>query len=227
MTALVSIERITTASPNRLIEQCAEVHQDQIRQGFLTTLGPRFLQLLYRKTARSGNSFLFTAISEQEVVGFACGITSMKGFYRQFIFPHGLLIFPLILPRLLSWNRVRSVLELLRYPSKADAKVELPQTQLLNLCVSNPSHRDAIGSLLLAAVAKEFDCRDVPDFRVVVGQTRSEILRLCEAVGGQQVGETQVHKGAQSYIYVLDVEEVIRSDSREPAKPPPAPPVLP
>src|SRR5688500_7492093 len=68
----------------------ARLHAHGITEGFLTSLGERFLTYLYSAMAGSPNATLFVSRDEQgTVVGFVAGATSPGAFYREFFRRHG------------------------------------------------------------------------------------------------------------------------------------------
>ena len=60
----------------------AKLHAASIDQGFLSTLGPRFLALLYRAIDESPDSVLILAREDDQVVGFVAGTLDMGPVYR-------------------------------------------------------------------------------------------------------------------------------------------------
>ncbi len=61
----------------------AALHAGQITEGFLTFLGPAFLRRLYRRIARSPESFLLIIDDDGTPVGFLAGSSDVAALYRS------------------------------------------------------------------------------------------------------------------------------------------------
>jgi hypothetical protein len=70
-------------------QRAADLHADQISQGFLSVLGPRFLARLYRRISLDPDSFLIMGQVEGTTVGFIAGSTDVGGLYRSFLVRDG------------------------------------------------------------------------------------------------------------------------------------------
>ena len=93
----------------------ADLHAERIGEGFLVTLGPRFLHRLYRRIALSPDAVLLVADSGERVVGFVAAATSTRHLYGEFLrrdaLPAGLAAAPAVL------RAPRRVWETFRYGS--------------------------------------------------------------------------------------------------------------
>ena len=68
----------------------AALHAGQISEGFLSLLGPSFLRRLYRRIARTPDSFLLIVEDGTDTVGFLAGSTDVSGLYRSFVLRDGI-----------------------------------------------------------------------------------------------------------------------------------------
>ena len=98
----------------------AALHAGQIAEGFLTFLGPAFLRRLYRRVARTSESFLLVVEDGATTVGFLAGSTDVAALYRAFLWHDGPAVLVTCSGRLLrSWRRV---IETLRHGARGDGE---------------------------------------------------------------------------------------------------------
>ena len=174
----------------------AVLHAAEIREGFLPTLGTRFLTRLYRRIVRSQSSFAFVADRGDGAVGFAAGTESLRALYRSFMLRDGLVTVVVCGPRLArSWRRVS---ETLRYPTHE--AVDLPPAELIAIAVGRDARGLGLGHLLVDAITAEFSRRGVGAARVVAGADNEPALRLYRACGFRSAATLQVHKGTASEV---------------------------
>ena len=90
----------------------AELHVSAIGEGFLATLGPRFLRRLYSSIVRSPYGFLLVAENApgasgqrtgepEQAVGFVAGSADVRRLYRRFVLRDGVVAALSSAPRLL------------------------------------------------------------------------------------------------------------------------------
>jgi hypothetical protein len=72
-------------SVNDVYEQVARIHIACIDQGFLSTLGPRFLSLLYQSIDETENSTLIVARDKDRIIGFVAGTLEIREVYRTLV----------------------------------------------------------------------------------------------------------------------------------------------
>ena len=174
----------------------ARLHVTEIDEGFLPTLGPRFLDHLYRRVVRSPTSFAFVADDGGGVLGFAAGTESLRGLYRSFLLHDGAAALVAAGPRIAgSWRRV---VETLRYPAREGA--DLPPAELIAIAVGRAARGRGLGRALVDAVTAEFARRGVTAARVVAGADNEAALGLYRACGFRTAATVQVHRGTSSEV---------------------------
>ena len=173
----------------------ARLHAEQISEGFLSGLGPRFLSLLYRRVARWTGSFLLVAEEDGLVVGHAAATEDVRGLYREFLLRDGLVAGVVAAPQLA--RRWRSALETLRYPS---GHGQLPSAELLAVAVAPECRGRGVGRDLVTAVNEELVRRGVADARVVVAAANSPALALYRSTGFRPAATIQVHADTRSEV---------------------------
>ena len=174
----------------------ARLHAAEIGEGFLATLGPRFLGHLYRLVVRSPSSFAYVADDGAAVVGFAAGTENLRGLYRSFILYDGAAVMLASGPRIArSWRRV---VETLRYPAREGA--DLPPAELIAIAVGHGARGRGLGRDLVDAVTAEFARRGVTAARVVAGADNEAALGLYRACGFRTAATLHVHRGTASEV---------------------------
>jgi ribosomal protein S18 acetylase RimI-like enzyme len=175
----------------------AELHAARITEGFLTQLGPRFLQLLYRRVVRSPHAFLLVAVDHDEVAGFLAGASDLRRLYRSFVARDGVTAAVTTGPRLL--RSLPQVLETSRYPSETG---ELPTAEILSMAVDAEYTRRGVGRALVEAGTTEFRRRGVDAAKVVIAEANGSSLRLYEDAGFARRRQIAVHRGTVSEVLV-------------------------
>ncbi|MCA1706251.1 MAG: GNAT family N-acetyltransferase [Actinobacteria bacterium] len=173
----------------------ARLHADQIGEGFLSSLGPRFLTVLYRRVVRWPRSFLLVAEEGGQPVGHAAATEDVGGLYRQFLLHDGLVAGAVAAPRLARhWRRA---LETLRYPSGHD---QLPSAELLAVAVASEFRGRGIGRSLVVALNDELVRRGIDDARVVVAAANGPALALYRSSGFRSATSIQLHADRRSEV---------------------------
>lgn len=173
----------------------ARLHAEQITEGYLSSLGPRFLRLLYRRVVRWPRSFLLVAEEDGVVVGHAAATESVGGLYRQFLLHDGVHAAAVAAPALArQWH---SALETLRYPS---GHHRLPSAELLAVAVAAECRGRGIGRGLVDAANKELVRRGIADARVVVAADNVPAMALYRSSGFRPAASIQVHADARSEV---------------------------
>ena len=192
MTGRMSIRPATIADAPGM----ATLHVTEIGEGFLPTLGDRFLDHLYRRVVRAPPSFAFVAADGDAVMGFAAGTENLRELYRSFLLHDGVAAMVAAGPRIArSWRRV---LETLRYPAHEGA--DLPPAELIAIAVGNEARGRGVGRELVDAVTTEFTRRGVTAARVVAGVDNEAALGLYRACGFRTAATLQVHRGTASEV---------------------------
>ena len=175
----------------------AELHTTRIVEGFLPTLGPRFLARLYHRLVVSPDGFAVVAVRDARVIGFAAGATDLGRIYRSFVVRDGLVASLGAAPRIFgSW---RAVLETLRYPGSSD---DLPEAEILSVAVDLDAAGRGIGRSLLSATLDELTRRGVRAAKVVAGADNRAAVALYTQAGFAVRKRIEVHAGTASEVLV-------------------------
>jgi ribosomal protein S18 acetylase RimI-like enzyme len=176
----------------------AALHAGRIGEGFLVSLGPRFLRRLYRRIALSPDAVLLVADSDGRVVGFVAATTSTRRLYGQFLrhdaVPAGIAAAPAVL------RAPRQVWETFRYGSADEDN--LPAAEVLSIAVAPDAEGQGIGGALLGAAQKELAHLGAAEARVVTTVDNEAALAMYEHAGFRRRSTTEVHAGVPQEVLV-------------------------
>jgi ribosomal protein S18 acetylase RimI-like enzyme len=188
----------------RVYREVARLHRDNLDQGFLATLGERFLALMYRAIDETAGAALLVEERDGQVLGFVSGARGMRAIYRRML-SHPVELALALLPSLLRPARVWRILEILRYGGKADAIADLPPDELLSIAVSPLARGSGVAERLYQRLQAHFRERGVAVFRITVGDALEPAHRFYRRMGARPVGRVEVHRGQGSVVYLQDV----------------------
>jgi ribosomal protein S18 acetylase RimI-like enzyme len=175
----------------------AAIHYARISEGFLVTLGPRFLTRLYRRIARSPGSVLLVAEVDGRVVGFVAATTSTRRLYAEFLRRDGVLAALAAAPAVL--RAPRRVWETLRYGTSHD---DLPAAEVLSIAVADAASGRGLGGALLTAALDGLAARGAHEAQVVTAVGNEAALAMYERAGFRRWGRTEVHAGVAQEVLV-------------------------
>ncbi|MBK8637503.1 MAG: GNAT family N-acetyltransferase [Chromatiaceae bacterium] len=203
----------------------AQLHADTIDQGFLSTLGPRFLSLLYQAIDECPDACLLLAREGERVVGFVAGTLNMGQVYRHLL-RHWLALGLSLAPTLLMPRRLWRIVEILRYSRGGHGQVRasgaeaigvettgaemptLPTAELLSIAVDPACQGRGMAADLYAGLKIFFATRGQGAFKIIVGAPLAPAHRFYRRMGAEPVAEIEVHRGADSTVYVQRVGDV-------------------
>jgi ribosomal protein S18 acetylase RimI-like enzyme len=188
----------------------ARLHATQISEGFLASLGPRFLVHLYGRIARDPSSFLLVAdgaAQSEPVAGFIAGAVDVRALYRSFLRHDGPTAAASALAGLVrSW---RTALETLRHGTDGPDGPEL-----LAVAVDPAWRGGGVGARLVAAFQTEIQRRGLGEASVVVGAANEPAQALYRSAGFAARRAVEVHPGVPSLLMTWTVPS-----GREPGPP--------
>ncbi len=174
----------------------AQLHVSQINEGFLSSLGPRFLRALYRRITRSDGSFLLVAQCDGERVGFIAGSVAVRRLYGQFLLHDGVTAALSASLRILrSW---RQVMETLRHGR--DTQPMAASGELLAIAVAPSWQSRHVGTALVTAFLKQLEAMGTPDAHVVVGADNAAAVALYHRSGFVTQQRFEFHAGTTSLL---------------------------
>jgi ribosomal protein S18 acetylase RimI-like enzyme len=173
----------------------ARLHAQLISEGFLSSLGPRFLGRLYNRIARAEGSFLLIAEADSTAVGFIAGSVALGRLYRTFLLRDGLASSLSAPVRLLG--ALPRVLETLRH-GRGD--VGSGGAELLAVAVDPGWRGHHVGGQLVGCFLAELEHRGVRSAHVIVGADNAAAIAMYRRAGFAPVETFEMHRGIRSVL---------------------------
>lgn len=201
--------RIATS---RDVPAVADLHCAAIDEGFLSTLGDRFLSRLYARIVASPHGFLLVADHPppgdpaQGIAGFVAGSADIGRLYREFFWRDGASVVASSGARLA--RSLPQVVETLRYGTTDDAarsgtsEPDRPsdETELLSLAVDGRTRGRGVGTALVEAFLSTASAAGAASARVVVGARNDRAIALYARAGFSEATRLEVHPGRESRV---------------------------
>lgn len=194
-------------------EAIARLHEQYIHLGFLSSLGRRFLSLLYRGLARWDSGILIAAKKQGRIIGFVSGVKNVREFYSFFVRNYWAALFPVLFFRIFDPRIIRRIAETLLYPGKTTGG-NIPHAELLSIVVDRENQSKGAAGKLLSGLVREFTKQQCLSFRVVVGAALKQAIAFYEKSGFIRAGSIRVHHDALSRIYVYRIKSEKRKRNR-------------
>ena len=182
----------------------ASLHCDHINQGFFATLGVPFLTLLYEAIDKDSESVLLVERVDRSVVGFVTGTRGLGRIYKQLLLKPLRLIYSLK-SCLLSPSKMYKIIEVLLISKGSNISADLPKQELLSIVVNPTYQGGGHAKNLFKALCVHFREEGVSSFSIVVGSNLDRAHAFYTKMGSIPVKEIQVHKGADSVVYVKEL----------------------
>jgi ribosomal protein S18 acetylase RimI-like enzyme len=208
-------EIVVRAATSQDAGSVADLHVRAISEGFLASLGPRFLRRLYARIAKSPHGFLLVACDPGPglVVGFVAGATSVRRLYGDFLLRDGLVAGMTSAPRLV--RSIPRVVETLRYGAKDDPRqskeaehVERSETELLSLAVAATARRRGAGAQLVRSFHAAAAEAGSSSARVVVAAKNATAIRVYLESGFVEAKRFELHPGTESLLLRADISAI-------------------
>ena len=194
--------------PHKLVSSdyraVAKLHCDHINQGFLATLGIPFLTLLYEAIDKDTKSVLLVERLDGVVVGFVTGNRGLGRIYKHLLRQPLRLIYSLK-SCFFSPSRMYKIIEILLISRDDDDSIDLPKQELLSIVVNPAYQGGGHAENLFKALCSHFRAEGASSFSIVVGGNLDRAHAFYTKMGSIPVEEIQVHKGADSVVYVKEL----------------------
>lgn len=176
----------------------ASLHCANITGGFLPTLGPGFMRLLYRALISWGEAVVLVSDDGHGPLGFVAGVTDTRDFYRYFMRRYGLRAMLVAAPRLLRPMNLRKARETWSYRGR-DLGVS---AELLSMAVAaterNRGSASRLGTEFLSRMASLGALR----VKVVVGSENEGAISAYRKMGFSERNQIEMHAGETSLVLV-------------------------
>ena len=180
--------------------EVARIHAECINQGFLSTLGGRFLSFLYEAIDSDPNSILLVEHAKGNVVGFVAGGRGINQIYRQMFRRWPRLIWTL-LPALLNPLKVKRILEIVWFTRKRKPIPGSPKAELFSIAVVDQFRGQGVAEELYLALAQWFVQHGESAFCIVVGEGLAPAHCFYQKMGAVPMAEIAVHPEQRSTLY--------------------------
>lgn len=185
--------------------QVARLHSSEISGGFLSTLGVRFLALLYEGIDQSDGCVLLVARENGRIVGFVAGANGLGPVYRKMLKAWWRLIFALT-PACLSPRKIYRICETVFFSAPASQSgIELPRSELLSIAVHKDFRGRGVADMLFKNLVAHFREKNVGRFKIIVGDGLAPAHKFYVKSGAYPAARVEVHKGRSSLVYLCDV----------------------
>lgn len=183
--------------------EVAKLHIQEIKLGFLSELGEKFLYYFYLAMIDSPNAFLIVAEDNGSIIGFISGCIDLKKFYKEFVKKYSPKVFFILLKKFFNLKTIKNILETIKYAGKE--KKNLPKAELLALAVKKEFQGQGIAGKMLEKFVWEMKTRKVSDFKVIVGEELSPAIRFYEKNGFKFHSKNFVHQNRPSMIHIYNI----------------------
>lgn len=185
------------------VDVIAALHGTCIPEGFLVSLGPRFLRRLYARAVRSGRVDVLIAEGTDAAdgaagpLGFVAVADDVAGFYREFLLRDGLLAAGAAAVGIL--RAPRRVFETWRYGGRGAHRD--PAAEILALAVAPAARGRGLGPALASAGVARAAARGVSRMRVLTAVGNEAAARAYGRAGLRRVGRDTVHRGIEQDVF--------------------------
>lgn len=178
--------------------QIAQIHQQEVNQGFLSQLGINFLTKLYQAMIDFSLTFIVVAKEHNQITGFVSGCTDLNKFYHYFLKKYFFSTCFILLPKIFQISILKKIAEILKYKN---TKNNLPKAELLTLAVLQEFQGQGVAQILLTEFNKEMRKRGIKKFKVVVGERLPRAIAFYEKMGFKSHSTVSIHQDQSSKIY--------------------------
>lgn len=185
------------------LSEVAQLHIEGIKEGFMHSLGHKFVRLVYQAIVESDKAFGFVAVRDGKVSGFISCAENTGAVSKEVLRRNLFKLLWAYLPKMLRLKNIKNSIETLLYPVRLGN--DLPSAELLAMVVAHQARGLGLGRKLVEASCNEFRKRGVWVFKTMVDElfTSNDFYKH---IGFKAVGK-YCHHGDMHNIYVLEVEK--------------------
>ncbi len=185
------------------LSEVAQLHIEGIKEGFMHSLGRKFVRLLYQAVIESDKAFGFVAVRDGKVLGFI-SCAENTGAVSKVVLRRNL--FKLLwayLPKMLRLKNIKNSIETLLYSVRRGN--DLPSAELLAIVVAQEARGLGLGKKLVETSCNEFRRRGIGVFKTMVDELFLS-NDFYKHIGFKPVGK-YCHHGDMHNTYVLEIEK--------------------
>ena len=175
----------------------AALHAARVTEGFLPSLGVRFLTKLYQRIIRSPYSCAFVADDGARILAFAAGTSNVARLYRDFIVRDGVSASIAVAPRALRAGK--RIVETLRYPASTAG---LPSAEVLAVATAADAGGNGYATRVVSALTETLARAGADAVKVTVGADNAAAIAMYEKCSFHEAATVCVHGAAKSEVLV-------------------------
>jgi len=183
----------------------AQLHHQTINDGFLPKLGIPFLQSLYKFLIKKELVLAFR--ENKKILGFVSCAISSKGIMKRFLFSSPIGIIQLLIAIVRKPSLIIPLWETFRAPSLSHStnNEDIPETELLSICVSLETQQGGIGCRLINELGKELRNRKINRYKVIAGANLNGANRFYIKNGFKFSKQITIHGNDLSNVYIKEI----------------------
>tara|TARA_B100000900_G_scaffold395401_1_gene393752 strand:+ start:5653 stop:6285 length:633 start_codon:yes stop_codon:yes gene_type:complete len=189
------------------IDAIIDIHRQELSGGFLSSLGNAALDILFSFAAESKHAILLILLdnhTNKKVIGFLLGALDTKKFYMDFIVKKFFIASLILLPKMISFRKIKKVFETLFYPTKK-IHTDLPKSELLDIAILSPYQGQGLAKNLFYGLIELLTKENISSFKITTGESLINAQKFYEKIGAIKVDTVQVHKGENTFVYIYKI----------------------
>ena len=200
-----------TSADGEDFREAAELHQNGITEGFLSTLGVPFLAALYQGIAAVEGSGVLVASNDGKILGFLAYTSNVKTCYKNLLRSRWPVLAWKMVPNIVRPSIYRKVVETLMYPfvaerSGREAPAEIDGTsdarpELLAMAVSESARGQGVGKRLVEAMDDAMRAMHIEGCYVVTHGIDERSNRFYASCGFEKVAKFENHGRPMNEYY--------------------------
>jgi dTDP-4-dehydrorhamnose reductase len=184
---------------DRDIGKIAQIYQQKIKTGFVSSLGLPFLARLYETIIKSKYGTCLVVELDNKVVGFIAGAFNTNKLYWDFSRRNFFKVGPMLALKVLNPKKIKKVFETLFYPKK---RKELSGAELFVVELEEDLEEGELRDLLFKNFVSEIKKRNIKSFKTVVHESFKDTIDFYKRMGLKFYEPIEIHKGERSEIYL-------------------------
>jgi hypothetical protein len=178
----------------------AELHLSEINEGFLSTLGLKFLMLMYEAIDKSPDSTLIIIYVDRKIIGFVTGGFGLNKILLNLIKKMPSLILALF-PVIINPKALKNIIDILFSSLLKNKKSPNSKAELFSIVVINDEKKKGYGKSLYNELKEWFVKKGANSFIIMVGKDLKYAQKFYENMGAISEGKIELHKNDVSIIY--------------------------